>query len=142
MIKPGRLPARIRQSLDIEFRFNFGFIKAAIERGLKNRLAHEDATDKTAVVVGDSLWLAGVLGLGKARLLHLPYPYFTVENLALLSDEYDFLIADRLLHRCESLTDAARETVRVLRPGGWFVHTSGLLDRVLNMPAPRGLRTS
>jgi SAM-dependent methyltransferase len=141
LIKPGRLPARIRQSLDIEFRPNFGFIKAAIERGLGDRLAHADAADKTAVVVGDSLWLAGVLGLRKARLLHLPFPYFTIENLALLSDEYDFVIADRLLHRCDSVTDAARETVRVLRPGGWFVHTSGRLDLVLNMPAQRGLRT-
>lgn len=139
MIKPSRLPERIRQSLDIEFRPDFGFVKTAIERGLGNRLAHADAADKTAVVVGNSLWLAGILGLRKARLLHLPYPYFTVENLALLSDEYDFLIADRLLHRCDSVTDAARETVRVLRPGGWFVHTSGLLDRVLNMPAQRDI---
>jgi hypothetical protein len=38
------------------------------------------------------------------------------------------------------VTDAARETVRVLRPGGWFVHTCSLLDRVLNMPAQRGIR--
>ena len=142
MIKLGRLRTRVRQSLDVEFRLDFGFVKAAIERGLKDRLAHADAADKTAVVVGESRWLAGVLGLRKARLLHLPYPYFTVENLALLSDEYDFLIADRLLHRCESVTDAARETVRVLRPGGWFVHTSGILDLVLSMPAQRGIRSS
>lgn len=141
MIKLGRLRTRVRQSLDVEFQPDFGFVKAAIERGLRDRLAHADAADKTAVVVGESLWLAGVLGLRKARLLHLPYPYFTVENLALLSDEYDFLIADRLLHRCDSVTDAARETVRVLRPGGWFVHTSGALDRVLNIPAPREIRS-
>jgi len=142
LIKLGRLRTRIRQSLDIEFRPDFGFIKAAIERGLKDRLAHADAANKTAIVVGDSLWLAGVLGLRTARLLHLPYPYFTIENLALLSDEYDFVIADRLLHRCDSVTDAARETVRVLRPGGWFVHTNGLLDRVLNMRAQRGLHSA
>lgn len=142
MIKPGRLATRIRQSLDFEFRPDFGFIKATIERGLGNRLAHADAVGKTAIVVGESLWLADVLGLKKARLLHLPYPYFTIENLALLSDEYDFVIADRLLHRCESVMDAARETVRVLRPGGWFVHTSSLLDRVLNMPAQRAIRSA
>jgi SAM-dependent methyltransferase len=142
LIKLDRLRTRVRQSLDLEFRPDFGLVKAAIERGLKDRLAHADAADKTAVVVGEPLWLAGILGLRKARLLHLPYPYFTIENLALLSDEYDFLIADRLLHRCESVTDAARETVRVLRPGGWFVHTSGILDLVLNMPAHRGIRSS
>lgn len=142
MIKLGRLRTRVRQSLDFEFRPNFRFIKAAVERGLSDRLANEDCASKTAVVVGDSLWLAGILGLRKARLLHLQYPYFTIENLALLGDEYDFVIADRLLHRCDSATDAARETVRVLRPGGWFVHTASMLDFVLNTPVKRSVLSS
>ncbi|HEV8390350.1 MAG TPA: glycosyltransferase family 2 protein [Dongiaceae bacterium] len=77
--------------------------------------------------------LARALGLHKTRLLVLDYPEFTLENLALLSDNYDFLIADRALHLCDSLDDAARETLRVLRPGGWFVHTTSILDLTLGL---------
>ena len=128
MIRLDKLRARLRHSLDFEFRPNFRFINSAIEGALRNRLSHEDSETKRAVVIGDSLWLAGLLGLRKTSLLHLRYPDFTIENLALLSDEHDFVIADRVLHRCDSPTDAARETMRVLRPGGWFVHTTSILD--------------
>ena len=128
MVKPARLRARIAQTLDIEFRPDFSFIGSALQHALQGRLADEDSESKKAVVVGQSLWLAEVLGLKTTRILHLPYPDFTIENLALLSDEYDFVIADRVLYRCQSAGDAARETVRVLRPGGWFVHTASLLD--------------
>jgi len=135
--KLGRHVARLARSLDLEFRPNARFIRDAIERDLRDRLAHEDSGDKRAVVVGGSLWLAQLLGLKATRLLQLPWPDFTIENLALLSDEYDFVIADRLLHRCERLEDAAHETLRVLRPGGWFVHTASVLDVALGMPARR-----
>jgi hypothetical protein len=138
LAKLARHVARLARSLDFEVRPDARFIKDAIERGLRGRLAHEDSEAKRAVVIGDSLWLAGVLGLKNTRLLHLPYPEFTIENLALLSDEHDFVIADRLLHRCESLTDAAGETVRVLRPGGWFVHTASALDFALMTPVSPG----
>jgi SAM-dependent methyltransferase len=147
LIKPDRLRARIIQALDFEFRPDFRFIGSALRRALQNRLAGEDSDSKKAVVVGESLWLAHVLGLKKTRILHLPYPDFTIENLALLSNEYDFVIADRVLHRCQSAEDAARETMRVLRPGGWFVHTASILDIRSMSPvnrltlAPRGLST-
>ena len=139
MARLGRHVARLARSLDFEIRPDARFINDAIERGLRGRLAHEDSEAKRAVVIGDSLWLAAVLGLKATRLLHLPCPDFTIENLALLSDEHDFVIADRLLHRCESLAHAASETVRVLRPGGWFVHSASALDFALMTPVGRGL---
>lgn len=73
-------------------------------------------------------WLARALGLVKTKLLVLDYPDFALENLALLSGEYHFVISDRVLHRCDSLADAAHETMRVLAPGGRFVHTTSALD--------------
>jgi len=128
LIRFNRLRARLAQSLDFEIRPDFRFIGSAMERSLKDRLAGEDSDLKKAAVIGESLPLARLLGLRKTRLLGLPYPDFTPENLALLSDEYDFVIADRVLHRCGSIEDAARETMRVLKAGGWFVHTTSLLD--------------
>lgn len=127
--------AHLAQRLAFHLRPEFGFIRAAIRRGLQGRLAAEDSEGRTAVVTTGSVWLARALGLARTRLLVLDYPDFTLENLALLSDEYDFVIADRALHRCDSLEDAARETMRVLRPGGCFVHTTSCLDFDLGVPA-------
>jgi len=137
LIRLGRLRARLTQALDFEFRPDFRFIGSALQRALQDRLAGEDSDSRKAIAVGDSLWLARTLGLKKARILHLPYPDFTIENLALLSNEYDFVIADRVLHRCQSAEDAARETMRVLRPGGWFVHTASILDVAFLSPINR-----
>lgn len=106
----------------------FAWIDAIAHRALKDRLAGEDAADKAAVVIGRSPALAQALGLRKARLLVLDFPEFTVENLALLSENYDFVIVDRALHRCGRLDHAVSETLRVLRPGGWYVHATSLLD--------------
>lgn len=145
MIKPARLWARVAQTVDFEFKPEFGFIASELDRALRGRLASEDSASRKAVVIGHSPWLAELLGLRKTRILRLPFPDFTIENLALLSDEYDFVIADRVLHRCQSAQDGARETIRVLRPGGWFVHTASMLDFRLLSPvnrmtlAPRGL---
>lgn len=46
-------------------------------------------------------------------------------------------------YRCDSLDDAGRETMRVLKPGGWFVHTICRLDLSLDSPIDlRGLAPS
>jgi SAM-dependent methyltransferase len=130
-----KLRARLTQRLSFELRPDFQFIRSTIQRDLQGRLAADDSAEKTAVVIAGSVWLARLLGLAKTRLLILDYPDFTLENLALLSDEYDFVIADRALHRCDSLADAAHETMRVLRPGGRFVHTTSRLDFALDVPS-------
>jgi len=126
---------RLLQAAYYECRPDFRFITAATHRALKDRLAADDSPDKTAIVLGQSVELARALGLHQARLLILDYPDFTLENLALASDGYDFLIADRALHRCASLDGAACETLRVLRPGGWFVQTTSVFDLTLGLPA-------
>ncbi len=132
MIRLRKWWARPVQRLAFELRPDLRFIRSAIQRDLKGRLAAEDADGKKAVVMRGSVWLARALGLSRTELLILDYPDFALENLALLSDEYDFVIADRALHRCDSLEDAAHETMRVLRPGGCFVHTTSNLDFALD----------
>ena len=134
LIRLRKLRAHLAQRLQFELRPDLRFIRSAIEHDLKGRLAADDSENKKAAVVRGSVWLARMLGLVRTKLLILDYPDFTLENLALLSDEYDFVIADRALHRCDSLEDAAHETMRVLKPGGWFVHTTCGLDLTLGMP--------
>jgi hypothetical protein len=104
---------RLAQYFAFESRPDLPFLRSALRPALHDRLAAEDSADRKAVIIGDSVGLARLVGLRKAQLLILPYPDFTLENLALLGDEYDFVIADRMLHRCDSLEDAARETMRV-----------------------------
>src|SRR5262245_10700940 len=138
-----KLRADLGQRLAFELRPDIRFIRSALQRPLQGRLAAEDSEDKTAVVIAGSVWLARALGLARTRLLVLDYPDFTLENLALLSGEYDFVIADRALHRSDSLADAAHETARVLRPGGRFVHTTSCLDLAFGPQASQaGLRTT
>lgn len=143
MIRAKRLRAYLRQRLAFELRPEFRFIRTALQHALRGRLAAEDSGSKTAVVTTGSIWLAHALGLARTRLLVLDFPDFTLENLALLSDEYDFVIADRALHHCDNLPDAAHETMRVLRPGGCFVHTTSCLDVATDAPVDvRRFRTA
>ena len=143
MIRAKRLRADLRQRLAFELRPAFPFIRAALRRALQGRLATDDSESKTAVVTAGSVWLACALGLVRTKLLVLDFPDFTLENLALLSDEYDFVISDRALHRCDNLSDAAHETMRVLRPGGCFVHTTSCLDIATDAPVDsRRFRTA
>jgi len=141
------LPDRLRQMVNLHMRPAWRSIDGAIARGLAGRLAAEDSAAKTAVIFGASDTLADTLGLHKARRLRLPYPDFTLDNLALLTDEYDFVVTDRMLHLSDNLDDAGRETVRILKPGGWFVHVATPLDFSIhgNIDARRftvgGLRT-
>ncbi len=138
-----KLRQRLAPAIFRECRPAFPFLASATQAALKDRLVAEDSPDKTAIVIGSSTALARAVGLHRTRLLVLEHPEFTLENLALLNDNYDFLIADRALHLCDNLDDAVQETLRVLRPGGWFVHATSLLDLTLGLPwDPRRLPPS
>lgn len=127
MIRWRRFRARLTEPLAFAVRPGGSSIIPAV-RGL---LSGADSSDKKAVLIGRSEGLADFLGLRKCSRLRLDYPDFTLENLALLSDEYDFVVTDRMLHLCDSVRDAAHETMRVLKPGGWYVHTTALCDVAL-----------
>jgi hypothetical protein len=134
-----RLRLRLMQAVYAEWQPEYDITKDTSLRSLHNWLRPHDAPGKNAVILGGSSDLARWFGLHKSSVLLLDYPQFTIENLSLLSDAYDFVIANRVLHRCESIKDAASETLRVLRSGGLFVHTTSLLDNTLGVPF-QGLR--
>jgi SAM-dependent methyltransferase len=122
-----------------EWRPKCDIAHVTLPRPLENWLAPYDATGRKAVVLGGSSELARWFGLRKSSILLLDHPQFTIENLALLGDSYDFIIANRVLHRCENSKHAASETLRVLRGGGLFVHTTSLADIAVGVPF-QGLR--
>ncbi|WP_119301312.1 glycosyltransferase family 2 protein [Dongia deserti] len=134
MRRLNRLRQRGAQAVYTELRPNWHLLKETLHSAFRDRFLMLDSPEKRAVVIGSSEELAHCLGIRRAHLRLLDFPQFTMENLALLSDSCDFLIADRVLHRCENIRDAARETLRVLRPGGWFVHTTSILDQTIGVP--------
>ena len=102
---------------------------------LYGRLAHLDQADKRALIISGSEPLANVLGLTTCRRVSVAYPEYTLENLAFLDDSFDFVVSDQVLEHCAGpLTDVASEVIRVLRPGGWFVHTSCFMNPVHGSP--------
>jgi len=135
-----RLTRRLAQEAYVEWQPKNGFTLDRSMPSLGGLFRSQDAHGKRAVVLGGSSELARWLGLHESSLLLLDYPQFTIENLALLTGAYDFIIANRVLHRCRSLKDAASETLRVLRPGGAFVHTTSLLDTTIGVPF-QGIRS-
>ena len=134
MRRTKRLTSRLSQAVYVEWQPKYDITTDTSLCSLRNWLRPYDAPGRKAVVLGGSSELARWFGLHKSSVLVLDYPHFTIENLALLSDAYDFVIANRVLHRCEGIKDAASETLRVLRPGGLFVHTTSLLDHTLGVP--------
>lgn len=134
MVAARKIWRRLRGAIEFDFRPDFELLRSRLAPPLRGHFGPEDSPDKTAIVIAGSEWLARLLGLEKTRQLVLDYPDFTLENLALLSGEYDFVIADRSLHRCDNLDDAAREILRVLRPGGRFAVTACSLDLASDAP--------
>lgn len=134
MVHLRKFLGRRTQGFTFESRPNLLPLRAAVSRAVGGLLSAEDSEHKKAVLFRGSVWLARALGLEKAQRLILDYPDFTLENLALLGGEYDFIVTDRVLHLCASLHDAGSETMRVLRPGGWFVHTTCLFDFASRLP--------
>lgn len=103
-------------------------------RALSAALASEDSPDKRAVVISGSDYLAKLLGLAHTHKVSLSYPEFTLENLALLDNAYDFVISDQVMEHCRDIVDVCSETMRVLKPGGWFVHTTCFINVVHAAP--------
>jgi SAM-dependent methyltransferase len=104
-------------------------------RSLKGILSSEDSSDKKAVVISGSDYLARLVGLHRTKRIALNYPEFTAENLPLRSDSYDFVISDQVLEHCRDIADVANETMRILKPGGWFVHTTCFINVVHGAPS-------
>ncbi len=74
------------------------------------------------------------------------YPEFNILALPFADETFDYVVSDQVLEHVEgNLEQAVAETHRVLRPGGWAIHTTCLLLPIHAQPdfwrvTPSGLR--
>lgn len=102
---------------------------------LAGALTAHDGPSKSCLAVSDSGRLAGVLGLDAAEIVNVSFPDHSLLALRFLEGSFDFCVSDQVLHHVEGNPfEAIRESLRVLRPGGFAVHTSAFINPVYREP--------
>jgi SAM-dependent methyltransferase len=102
---------------------------------LKDRLAAEDGLSRRCLAISESRRLADVLGLKATAFVDAAYPEHTLLALKFDAAAFDFCVSDQVLEHVEGDPfDAMRESFRVVRPGGFVVHTTCLLNPIHREP--------
>ncbi|MGH6925628.1 MAG: methyltransferase domain-containing protein [Propylenella sp.] len=109
--------------------------RLAMYEALSGRLAAEDRLSRRCLAISGSARLADVLGLRAAKIVQAAYPEHTMLALRFDDASFDFCVSDQVLEHVEGDPfDAVRESFRVVRPGGWVVHTTCLLNPIHREP--------
>jgi SAM-dependent methyltransferase len=108
----------------------------AMYRALKDVFGQWDSPSKQVLAISKSrIFGVDVLGLKKSRYVEADYPEFNILHLPFDEDAFDFCISDQVLEHIEGDPFAAfKETVRVLKPGGYLCHTTCFVNGVHAAP--------
>ena len=88
-----------------------------------------------ALSISHSRRLCDLLGPGTVEVVEANYPDFDIPSLPFAADEFDYVVSDQVLQHIKGNPLAAiEETRRVLKPGGWAVHTTCCVSRVSRDP--------
>jgi SAM-dependent methyltransferase len=102
---------------------------------LGGMLAAYDGDGKSCLSISHSAFLVRLLGLRSAHLTEADYPEHTLLNLDFPDTTFDFCVSDQVLEHIEGNPFAAfRESLRVIKPGGFIVHTTCFMNEIHNMP--------
>lgn len=106
--------------------------RVAMYASLRDRFAALNDVERTILSVSRSNHLAQVLGLSLPKLVEANYPEHNFLNLSAFADEsFDFCISDQVLEHVEGDPFLAfRESVRILKPGGFLCHTTCFINPV------------
>ena len=75
------------------------------------------------------------MGLDGLSIVTADYPEFNVLNLALPDQSFDYVVSDQVLEHVEgSPQQAVDEMFRVLRPGGFGIHTTCFMNPIHGCP--------
>ena len=96
-------------------------------RGLRGRLPGV----KRVLSISHSTHLAPILGFEGVTLVEANYPEFNLLSLPFKDGEFDACLSDQVLEHIAGPPErAVNEALRVVRPGGYVVHTTCLLTAV------------
>ena len=130
-----KLAAAVEASLEGVALSEHRLTRFSMYRALSNALVEHDGLSKTCLAISGSSRLASVLGLKAARIVDAHYPEHTMLSLGFPDAAFDFCVSDQVLEHVEGNPfDAVRESFRVVRPGGFVVHTTCLLNPVHREP--------
>jgi len=102
---------------------------------LRDMLRNFDGPDKTCLSVSHSDFLARLLGLVNSCLIRANYPEHDLLSLKYPSAAFDFCVSDQVLEHVQGNPFAVfEESLRVIKAGGFIVHTSCFLNEIHNMP--------
>lgn len=108
--------------------------RVAMYRALSNVLAQEDGSQSTCLSISRSDELARITGLRRAQLVPADYPEANMLALPYEDAAFDAVVSDQVLEHVEGdPVEAVRETLRVLKPGGYMVHTTCFIN-FIHMP--------
>jgi SAM-dependent methyltransferase len=128
--------ALIRWSLDTAPDRGPHITRFAMYKALSNCLEPHDSPERTGLAISLSRPFAqGILGLRRTRFTDANYPEVSMLNLPFADASFDFCISDQVLEHVEGdPVTAFRESVRVIRPGGFICHTTCFMNEVHGVP--------
>lgn len=94
-------------------------------RTLRQVFAPHAPTIDRCLVISGSQRLAATLGIPRERFVVAAYPEVDIRNLPYPDGDFDAVISDQVLeHVAAPPLQVIREAARVVRPGGYLVHTT------------------
>ena len=129
------LKAAVEASLEGATLSEHGLTRFAMYSELSERLAAHDGLNRRCLSVSHSNVLARILGFRTARLVDASYPEHTMFALDFEDAAFDACVSDQVLEHVEGDPfDAVKESFRVVRPGGYVVHATCLLNPIHREP--------
>lgn len=129
------LKAAVEKSLEGVKTEPHGLTRLAMYEALADKLAAHDSLRTRCLSISGSERLARVLGFQAADLIKAAYPEHTMLALDFADASFDACVSDQVLEHVEGNPfDAVRETFRVVKPGGFVVHATCLLNPIHREP--------
>jgi SAM-dependent methyltransferase len=91
---------------------------------------HPTANAKVLSISG-SKTICQILGLDVATVVEANYPECSMLDLPFATESFDYVVSDQVLEHVEgNPQNAIDESLRVLKPGGWLVHTTCFINPI------------
>lgn len=103
-------------------------------REISRFFAEEPRFGKVLAVSGAGT-LFPMFDTSRCALTETRYPEWDLMSLPSADGEYDYILSDQVLEHVADPFKAAEESRRVLRPGGYAIHTTCFMDRIHPNPS-------
>lgn len=97
---------------------------------MKHILAKYDSATKTGLAISHSANLASLVGLKSIKMTQCNYPKCSFLNMPFKDNAFDFCFSDQVLEHVEGNPyKAFEESIRVVKSGGFIIHTTCFVNQ-------------